>query len=480
MKKSIIAMLALAMCATVAAQNEHMYIFRNNRSFDFFRLSDISEITYSGTGGKYSTMAVKTATEEKRITMQQIDSCVVRSTAIPDIYVNLTEYPDIDQLFDGNGFNKSTIYAARLRMDGNGMYDDLPEQEVEFRGRGNSTWSFKKKPYRFKMKKKASVCDLPKAKTFALIANYIDPSHMRNAVALWVARELGLPYTNHTVPVNVYLNGFYRGAYFMTEKIGIGSGSVDIDENTGMLFELDNALDEDYTFIYTFSNDRSKSLPVMVKDPDLDEIKPNPVERTAYLNDWKSDFTKMANAITSPAGKRLADYIDVEEAARYVLVYALSCNGELQHPKSMYIHKEALGAGHVYHFGPVWDFDWAFGFNGYYHGDHKGLPFAADLEYAGASFMQALVGNQEFRTVFKRVWDDFYANIYPRMFDFIENYSCMIEPSARRDGLLWPDDNIGWAMHTSSFDTAEHAAELSSWLRKRVEWCNTHPNWGLY
>jgi len=346
MKKSIITMLALAMCATVGAQNEHMYIFRNNRSFDFFRLSDISEITYSGTGGKYSTMAVKTATEEKRITMQQIDSCVVRSTAIPDIYVNLTEYPDIDQLFDGNGFNKSTIYAARLRMDGNGMYDDLPEQEVEFRGRGNSTWSFKKKPYRFKMKKKASVCDLPKAKTFALIANYIDPSHMRNAVALWVARELGLPYTNHTVPVNVYLNGFYRGAYFMTEKIGIGSGSVDIDENTGMLFELDNALDEDYTFIYTFANDRSKSLPVMVKDPDLDEIKPNPVERTAYLNDWQSDFSRMANAITSPAGKRLADYIDVEEAARYVLVYALSCNGELQHPKSMYIHKEALGAGH--------------------------------------------------------------------------------------------------------------------------------------
>lgn len=480
MKKSIITMLALTMCATVAAQNEHMYIFRNNRSFDFFRLSDISEITYSGTGGKYSTMAVKTATEEKRITMQQIDSCVVRSTAIPDIYVNLTEYPDIDQLFDGNGFNKSTIYAARLRMDGNGMYDDLPEQEVEFRGRGNSTWSFKKKPYRFKMKKKASVCDLPKAKTFALIANYIDPSHMRNAVALWVARELGLPYTNHTVPVNVYLNGFYRGAYFMTEKIGIGSGSVDIDENTGMLFELDNALDEDYTFIYTFSNDRSKSLPVMVKDPDLDEIKPNPVERTAYLNDWQSDFSRMANAITSPAGKRLADYIDVEEAARYVLVYALSCNGELQHPKSMYIHKEALGAGHVYHFGPVWDFDWAFGFNGYYHGDHKGLPFAADLEYAGASFLQALAGNQEFRTVFMRVWDDFYANIYPRMFDFIENYSCTIEPSARRDGLLWPDDNIGWAMHTSSFDTAEHAAELASWLRKRVEWCNTHPNWGLY
>ena len=35
MKKSIITMLALTMCATVAAQNEHMYIFRNNRSFDF-------------------------------------------------------------------------------------------------------------------------------------------------------------------------------------------------------------------------------------------------------------------------------------------------------------------------------------------------------------------------------------------------------------------------------------------------------------
>ena len=480
MRKSITTLLTLAVCAIAAAQNEHMYIFRNNRSFDFFRLSDISGITYTGTGDKYSTMTITTASDEKKITMQQIDSCVVRPTAIPDIYVSLTEYPDIDQLFDGNGFTKSTIYPARLRMDGNGMFEDLAEQDVEFRGRGNSTWSFKKKPYRFKMKEKTSVCGLPKAKTFALIANYIDPSHMRNAVALWVARELGLPYTNHTVPVNVYLNGYYRGAYFMTEKIGIGSGSVDIDENTGMLFELDNALDEDYTFVHTFANDKTKSLPVMVKDPDLDEIKPDPAERRAYLNDWQKDFAGMADAVTSPAGKRLSDYIDVEEAARYVLVYTLSCNGELQHPKSLYIHKEALGPNHVYHFGPVWDFDWAFGFNGYYHGDHKNLPFDTDLEYAGASFMKALAANPEFRTVFKRVWDDFYTNIYPRMFDFINEYSRMIEPSARRDGLLWPDDDIGWARHTSSFDTAGSVAELSSWLKKRVEWCNTHKNWGLY
>ena len=52
MKKSIITMLALAMCATVGAQNENMNNFSNNSSYDFFRLSDIREITNSGTGGK--------------------------------------------------------------------------------------------------------------------------------------------------------------------------------------------------------------------------------------------------------------------------------------------------------------------------------------------------------------------------------------------------------------------------------------------
>lgn len=481
MKPTVLLAGAVMIASSAMAQNEHLYLFRNDKDFDFYKLSDITEIQYTGGTSGFSRMVITTPTGTETHEMSAIDSCVIRTTALPDFHINLTEYPDITDLFKDNGFTKSTIYPATLRMDGNGMYDDLEEQSVEFRGRGNSTWMFAKTPYRFKMSKKRSVCDMPKAKTFALIANYIDPSLMRNAVALWTAAQLGLPYTNHCVPVNVYLNGHYKGAYILTEKIGIGGGSVDLDETTGMLFELDSNYDEDFKFVYTFPNDRKKILPVMVKDPDLTEIKTDAAEREAYFNEWVADFTEMATTVLNPGNKKLSDYIDLNDAAKYVLVNSLACNRELSHPKSLYIHKAALGSSELYHFGPVWDFDWAYGYEGTESFSYDRLLFAEDGACAGASFMKKLVSNAEFKAVYKEIWDDFYANIYPRLLVYMENYANLIEPTAKRDGLLWPDAwAAGYAKAESSYDTKLKVSELTDWVKGRVEWCNNHANLGLY
>lgn len=467
--------------SSALAQNEQLYLFRNDKQFDFYSLKDVKSIDYYGTAKGFSRMTISTEQGEDDFTMSAIDSCVVRATAIPDIHVSLTDYPDITDLFKTDGFDKSTIYAATLRMDGNGMYDDLPEQTVEFRGRGNSTWKFAKTPYRFKMSKKTSVCGMAKAKTFALIANYIDPSLMRNPVALWTAQQLELPFSNHSVPVNVYLNGHYKGAYMMTEKIGVGGGSVDIDEDTGMLFELDSNFDEDFKFNYYFPNNYSKTLPVMVKDPDLKEIKPDETERDTYFKQWQSDFTEMANAVVNGGAKKISTYIDLPHAARYVLVNSLALNQELQHPKSFYMFKEALGSEHLYHFGPVWDFDWAYGYNGTSTTPYNTVLFQKDGDRAGASFMKALASNSEFRAEYKKVWDNFYAEIYPRLLEYIDSYSLMIEPSAKRDGILWPDAMAaGYAKAESAYDTKKKVSELKTWIKNRVEWCNKHTNWGLY
>ncbi|MCM1348433.1 MAG: CotH kinase family protein [Firmicutes bacterium] len=472
---------AFFMAAGVHAQNQELYLFRNDKNFDYFKLDQIKDITYSGGTAGFNKVTVTTMNDAQSVSMDVVDSVVVRQTAIPDIYVNLTDYPDITDLFKTGGFTKSTIYAATLRMDGNGMYDDLPEQTVEFRGRGNSTWNFAKTPYRFKMSKKTSVCGMKKAKTFALIANYIDPSLMRNAISLWTANELGLPFSNHSIPVNMYLNGHYKGAYIITEKIGTGSGSVDIDEATGMLFELDSNYDEDFKFTYTFANNNRKRLPVMVKDPDLTEVKADASERQEYFRQWTNDFTEMANVVVNPGTKKLADYIDLKDAAAYVLVNSLACNKELCHPKSLYIHKEGLGKDYLYHFGPVWDFDWSYGYDGLTIINYNRGLFDSDGDYAGGSFMKALVSNKEFQEVYKEVWDNFYKEIYPRLLVYIDEYARMIEPSARRDGLLWPDAYAsGYALAESAFDTKKKVGDLKTWLMNRVEWCNQQSNWGLY
>ena len=230
--KKILMMAALSLSAIslVAQGHEHIHVYRNDKGFNTYKASQVTNIAFEN-----QLMMVTTDAGRAVYPMSTVDSCVVRTTALPEIHVRLVDYPDWTELQGA----KDDVRKAILYMDGNGMYDDLEEQEVEFRGRGNSTWNMDKKPYRFKMAKKKSVCGLPKAKTFALLANNIDCTLMRNAIALWLARYFGMPYTNHTVPVKVYLNGIDKGQYVMTEKIGIGGGSVDIDETTGMLFELD-------------------------------------------------------------------------------------------------------------------------------------------------------------------------------------------------------------------------------------------------
>lgn len=173
---------------------------------------------------------------------------------------------------------------------------------------------------------------------------------------------------------------------------------MDIDENEGILFEFDSNYDEDFRFRYYWTPSGSwsqKTLPVMVKDPDLTEIAAADPTGATTANDifsnWKADITTMLDAVTSRSSKEsLSDVLDLESVANFLIVNNLACNRELQHPKSFYMYKEALGTEHVYHFGPVWDFDWAFTFDGYEGQSATRLLFEKDGDTAGATFFQCI------------------------------------------------------------------------------------------
>ena len=188
MKKHIL-MAAAAMTVSLAAiaQTDYFHIFRNDKNFNSFKGADVESIQYTGAEDGFTTMLITTTNgKETKIDVKAIDSVQVRTTGLPEIYVTLNDYPNWTELLG----EKDVIHPAQLYIVGNGMMDDLEEQTVEFRGRGNSTWSMPKKPYRFKMAKKASLAGMPKAKTYALIANYIDCTLMGNAIALWTANYL--------------------------------------------------------------------------------------------------------------------------------------------------------------------------------------------------------------------------------------------------------------------------------------------------
>lgn len=265
----------------------------------------------------------------------------------PDVpKFRITTDPALDEVE-----SRTEYLPGTLTIDGNGVFEDFTG-DIQIRGRGNSTWQYAKKAYRIKLPEKTKLCGYRKAKNYVLLANHIDLSFMRNEAACLVTQYSGAPYPTHATPVDVYFNGTYKGSYMLIEKVGINNGSVNIpkeQEAETCMFQLDVSYDEEL---------RAKTpifkLPLMHKDPDAPEDK---AEAQAWYDEWCQDFYKMEQAVAS--GKNLGDYIDYTSLAQYLLVYNLTCNQEICHPKSIYMYKTRGGK---YNFGPAWDFDWAFGY----------------------------------------------------------------------------------------------------------------------
>lgn len=478
MKAFILTLISLTAVFKVSAAVPHVHIYRTDSVFHYMKASDIREFTYTlDDAGHVSGLCVAASDGASfEIPAGVVGKIRTDSVGLPELRITLDDYPELPDLVKEWG--KSFVYNAHLDVIGNGMTDDIEAEPIEIRGRGNSTWRMAKKPYRIKFAKKREFCGLPKAKSFVLIANYIDCSNMRNALAFEAARLLGMPYANHAVPVRVALNGNLRGLYLLTEKVGIGSGSVNIDELTGALFELDTNFDEDYKFHYTWteSDTLTYKLPVMLKDPDVAEVSEAlGVTPDEYWNRWSADITVMLNAvIRADADTDLGDVLDMRSVVDYLIVNVLAGNNELGYPKSMFVYK--ADAADKYHFGPVWDFDWSFTYDG-----EEGIPpdhplFFDNERKAGSHFLRRIILNPGFRAAFDERWQYFVNELYPALLEYLDSYAHIIEPAAKENGLLWPTYvTEEWNMMRSSYDHELHIARLKEWLESRIDYITTDP-----
>ena len=365
----------------------------------------------------------------------------VMPSVVPEFIIT-TEDPSITEIP-----SKDYYLNATLEVDGKGVYADY-SGKTEIKGRGNSTWGFPKKPYRLKLNKKASICGYGEAKNYVLLANHIDPTLMLNAVAFKIAQLLDMPFTNHAMPVDVVLNGVYKGSYMLTEQVEVKTNRIDLDEENCVVWELDTNYDEDYKF---YSN--SFSLPVMLKDPDMTD------SQFAY---WKNDFnTFLSKFAEEPLeGNSYVDDIDIESVAKYILVYNLTHNMEINHPKSVYLHKEGDGK---YVMGPVWDFDWGFDYEGtltHFGSYSRSLWNENMTNGAGCRFFKRFLKDSRVLSLYESIWNDFYANKMDVLIDYVGMYAERLKPSAERNSQLWSN--------TKNYDAKIEA--LKKWLKNRADY----------
>lgn len=366
---------------------------------------------------------------------------------------NAVSVPRIDIDIDGGKTvtSKSTYLKANFRITGYGIYENF-EDSVQIKGRGNSSWSYSKKPYRLKFAEKVKPFGLTKGKSWVLLANAQSGSLMANAIAMKIGQMAGSAYANHIIPVELYMNGSYMGSYMFTEKVGMANNSVDIDEELGYLLELDTYSSSDEP-IYTTG---SYSLPVKVSEPDLLELPSS--EASVRLNSILNDVKEMSSCLYNNGD--INSVLDVETTARFFLANDYALNQEINHPKSTFLYKDESDPNGKLTFGPIWDFDWGFG----YEANHSYCYDGATNNIINVSmnahmFWDDIKTNSVFKRYYYKVWKEFIEkNSIDELMDYIDCYYEFAKES-------FVNNQNKWGYSTAfTKDDAERAKE---WLVQR-------------
>ena len=125
--------------------------------------------------------------------------------------------------------DRDNYIGGTMLIQGNSEYEQQYSGEIEIKGRGTSSWHYAKKPYKLKLDSKSDLFGFGKSKHYVLLANYLDPSLMRNTIGYKLSARLGLTAAD-TAWVDVVFNGEYAGNYQLCEHIRIGPQLVDITD----------------------------------------------------------------------------------------------------------------------------------------------------------------------------------------------------------------------------------------------------------
>ena len=396
---------------------------------------------------------------------------------IPTVYITFGEDTtrwDYNQwigmyTFDEDGnyvwTKEEWIKDCTFQLDGAGVWPDIAKVEgCEVRGRGNSSWSqnyMSKNPFRIKFpkKEKQSPFNLTEDRQWVFISNKQSGSMTSNSIAQKIAAMVDAEALCHMIPVDVYINGHYRGSYCFTEKIGIADNSVAIDEATGCLLELDDYYDEIFKF-----RDVTYDLPVNVKDPDFSE---EDDERVVTLEAIQNSFNSLT--ATLKAGGNISGMIDMESWARFWLVNDLVRNVETHHPKSCYLFNENPAEGEKWKFGPAWDFDWAFG----YEETHDYFIYGADGDLFSAVYYQNKPGYQFYDAIrnssagkraYYKEWVNFMAEgRLQELLEYVDDYTEFAMPSILHN-------NDAEVNELNKHDYNQVAKRSKEWLTTRANY----------
>ncbi|MGM9647907.1 MAG: CotH kinase family protein [Eubacteriales bacterium] len=339
--------------------------------------------------------------------------------------------------------------------------DSYYELPMQIKGRGNYSWSFAQKPYALKLGEKADFLGMGAAKKWTLITVSSDKSMMHNYLTQKMAAAMGLRYTCENEYVDVVVNGSYMGTWVLTEKIQIHEERIAVDEDIGVLFEIEMVYRHSCDTCIVLYEDRynpSNSVHLCLKSyhgKDIDEMDSR--DKETALAKLQPFFDKLEKAFT--VDRTLAEiekYIDVDSFVNWYLLNELTRNYDSQFVTSCYCFIDETGRVYM---GPVWDFDTCYGIQD---------PEVNGYRVKNAPWFTQLFQCEEFVRLVCERWTELKNN------GLIDAFCASIDQTAERIAISEQLNHALYPVSELRNDSFEGSvAFFKSWLNQRIEWMDS-------
>lgn len=342
--------------------------------------------------------------------------------------------------------------------------------------RGNHTKDFPKKPYRIKFDKKQALFGLEKAKSWVLLADYLDPSTFHNHTALTLAKQSdGLGFTPTSNKVNVYLNGEFMGLYVLCEQIQENAGRMNIEmpeDSNGFIpnytdlmdynffVAMDKSVTEDLdavldqTYFYLAEHDRYFELKYPEKESFATEQQFN-----SFFSQLKTYIDGIMDLTKSGTYDQINNAMDLVSLTDFYLIDSIMM--ELDHTWKSFNMYYTPQNGKL-KFGPVWDYDWTMGVP--WVGENGAPNVTYDVDYVNwwktSPFYEMLEKFTQTNALIKEHYNSCYkANLQT----YINNFDSMVSAVSQSLAL----NNQKWYSSYNHNITNENVKFVKKYLTNR-------------
>lgn len=391
----------------------------------------------------------------------------LQSAGVPSMHLNV-QSGNMDIIHETKGNQESgsiRLYTEMGKLAYEGQMESL-------RGRGNSSWFKAKKPYSLSLARDVDLLGMGQAKEWILLANAMDPSHLRNKVAYDMAAEAGMTYAPESQWVDLYLNGNYAGLYLLSERNEIHPQRVNLPEAGSFLVSRESRwrlISQNYPRVFLDSGAALRIHASGLTETDLYQIW-QPAEN-AILSE---------NGMDPQSGKTWQELIDLDSWVMDYLTGEIFGNVDAG-TISTYFYRDGGDPDGKIYAGPVWDYDLSMGSDGAWQLENvkaffSDKPHIWSLE--DTTWYYWLNRKPEFAARVRELYREVYRPLVQELLETgLDDYADQVQQGASLDQRRWETENARDETEFIRQYMTERLAFLDSVWIEDVQYCRVLVLW---